>query len=818
MDVPIIRDGTSNNTAVDEQESTPLLQTTDRTSPLNADDGDSPIAFPAAEGYASISPATSSFARGHRASTITSIVSTSYQIVKEHFNKRKFLAVVFASLFTYLTFVGLFAPRTSLSRDFRRWHRSRFTSAEVYRRYLDAVQNTDLSREHIRRYCEEYAALQDNEEENDNNRLNYVTHEFEKLGFTPKLEKYYPWVSTPIDTGVELVKNGTTAWEASMVEDSSIIGEDGEKHGSVFGKGFHSYSPSGEVTAQFVYCNYGTLDDYGRLVDNNIDIEGKIHIIRYGKLLPYIKIKNAELYGASSVILYTDPGDDGFVTVKNGFKPFPEGPARNPSSIERCSVEFLTESPGDPTSPDFPSKYLDEERFLPAGRIPRIPSVPLSARDATILLNQLNFRGLQFESPGNIPGFSYHSGPSSQETRIKLLNKQDTGVVEISNVVVDIPGLFPDGTIIIGASRDSLTPQSTTGAISGSAILLEVARGMSKLQRLGWKPLKPIRFISWGGEAPGMLGSTDYVEDHQNSLKRKALAYIDLGIPVSGSKFECKANQLLYSVLHRAAKSTELDWDDNWTLLDYWRSVNGGDVGILGGTSAYSPFQNHLGIPSVACAFENDGRNDPVHQRNSIYDSLEWIEKHVDPDFRLHKTLATFTGMVGLILAENEVHSFEVHRYFKKLLENFVGINDLIKLTFPHDRKLSQMGDVLLKTIITTTDHDSIEFDHRTKLLQKECLQELPLWSVYKKLKLYLRVLLTNRRLRLLDQQFVLERGLKDRKWMKYSLSAPDKFKGCVGDVFPGLHEALVESDREEVFQWLETLQLQFDNIREWIR
>ena len=110
MDASVIRDRTSNNTFVDGQEDAPLLRTTDRTSPSNEDDRYSPIAFPAAENYASISPATSSFARRHRASTITSIVSASYQIVREHFNKRKFLAVVFASLFTYLTFVGLFAP------------------------------------------------------------------------------------------------------------------------------------------------------------------------------------------------------------------------------------------------------------------------------------------------------------------------------------------------------------------------------------------------------------------------------------------------------------------------------------------------------------------------------------------------------------------------------------------------------------------------------------------------------------------------------------------------------------------------------------
>lgn len=48
-------------------------------------------------------------------------------------------------------------------------------------------------------------------------------------------------------------------------------------------------------------------------------------------------------------IIYSDPGDDG-VREEDGNAPYPDGPARNPSSVQRGSVQFLSTYPGDPVS------------------------------------------------------------------------------------------------------------------------------------------------------------------------------------------------------------------------------------------------------------------------------------------------------------------------------------------------------------------------------------------------------------------------------------------------------------------------------------
>ena len=43
-----------------------------------------------------------------------------------------------------------------------------------------------------------------------------------------------------------------------------------------------------------------------------------------------------------------DPGDDGDNTEEKGVASYPNGPARQPSSVQRGSTQFLSIAPGDP--------------------------------------------------------------------------------------------------------------------------------------------------------------------------------------------------------------------------------------------------------------------------------------------------------------------------------------------------------------------------------------------------------------------------------------------------------------------------------------
>ena len=91
---------------------------------------------------------------------------------------------------------------------------------------------------------------------------------------------------------------------------------------------FHGYSASGNVTAPYVFVNYGTYRDFEELQAANVSLDGKIALAKYGGVFRGLKVKRAQELGMIGVVMYTDPGDDGEITEKNDYAPYPVGPAR----------------------------------------------------------------------------------------------------------------------------------------------------------------------------------------------------------------------------------------------------------------------------------------------------------------------------------------------------------------------------------------------------------------------------------------------------------------------------------------------------------
>lgn len=141
----------------------------------------------------------------------------------------------------------------------------------------------------------------------------------------------------------------TATFKASLEED--VISEDPTTSLENRVPIFHGYAASGNVTASIIYVNYGTFKDFEDLVEAGIDLKGKIAIAKYGGIFRGLKVKRAQELGMIGILIYSDPGDDGERTEENGYKPYPEGPARNPSSVQRGSAEFLSIRPGDPYVP-----------------------------------------------------------------------------------------------------------------------------------------------------------------------------------------------------------------------------------------------------------------------------------------------------------------------------------------------------------------------------------------------------------------------------------------------------------------------------------
>jgi N-acetylated-alpha-linked acidic dipeptidase len=135
-------------------------------------------------------------------------------------------------------------------------------------------------------------------------------------------------------------------YEASLEED--VLEEDPTSGLENRVPTYHGYSASGNVTAPYVYVNYGHYQDYEDLLKANVSLEGKIAIARYGGIFRGLKIKRAQELGMVGVVLFTDPGDDKDITEEKGIDVYPNGPARQPSSVQRGSTQFLSFGPGDP--------------------------------------------------------------------------------------------------------------------------------------------------------------------------------------------------------------------------------------------------------------------------------------------------------------------------------------------------------------------------------------------------------------------------------------------------------------------------------------
>lgn len=743
-----------------------------------------------------------SFLQLKRNNVINSLTS-GYGEIKKH--RHGFLYFLFASCVIYLGFILIFLPRTSLSRDLRRLHSNKVTKDEMYRIYLDALLEKNEAQMHVRNYTKFDHLI------GQTYNLNYTVNYMKYLGFSPKLERYYPWINEPVDSKVALWIDNNKNFSSNLSED--VLLEDPSTWNNYSTIAFHGYSATGNVTTQYVFCNYGTIEDYLYLVKNNIDLENKVHIIRYGLITSGLKVKHAENYGASAVILYTDPYEDGLITNKNGYLSYPNGPARQNSSIERGSVLYLTDFLGDPTTPGYASKDPNTPRISPKGRIPNIPSVPISTRDITVILKQLNGRGIQFDQKGNIDGFEYFSGPSHINTQVQVYNKQKYKIKEISNIIVEIPGILTRDEVIIGSHRDSLTINGAGSCGSGTAILLEIARGLSELCKVGWKPLKTIKLINWDGTEYGLLGSTEHAEYYKKKLTKNAIAYLNLDTAISGTKFQCETNPLLRNVFIKASRYTLFKRDPTLTLYDYWKSISGLNITTLGSDGDSLVFQNHLGISSANVYFGNDRLEDAIYQYHTNYDTYTWIEKFIDPEYNLHNTMAIFIGLSTLMLTGNEIIPFKTHDYMCVILKYYQKIHKLINLKFKSYLEIRVLSTELYNLLDFAAFDSSVNFDANIDSLREEITKDYPLWRFYKKIVIYVKLVSINLKLKKLDRLFIIEHGLKSRTWMKHSIYAPDKFFGYTENIFPGLHGALKSNNSVIMTESLRLMIKQLQNV-----
>jgi len=188
----------------------------------------------------------------------------------------------------------------------------------------------------------------------------WTQERWEEFGIKAEIVAYDTYINYPLGHRLALYEKnktkgvdgtlGVDTWkvkfEASLEED--VLEEDPTTGLENRVPTFHGYSASGNVTGSYVYVNYGTYQDYEDLLNANVSLVGKIALAKYGGVFRGLKIKRAQDLGMVGVVLYSDPGDDGPATDENGVDLYPDGPGRQPSSVQRGSAQFLSVAPGDP--------------------------------------------------------------------------------------------------------------------------------------------------------------------------------------------------------------------------------------------------------------------------------------------------------------------------------------------------------------------------------------------------------------------------------------------------------------------------------------
>lgn len=686
--------------------------------------------------------------------------------------------------------------------------------------------------------------------------VEWTRDKFEEYGWKATIDTYDVFVSYPESHSLSLLDaKGRTIYNAPLKED--VIPDDPTTHGNDTIPTFLSYAANGNVTAEYIYANYGTVDDFRHLKELGVNVTGKIAVIRYGKIFRGLKVKFAQENGAVGVLLYLDPGDDFGITPANGFEQYPHGPARQESSVQRGSVQFLGgigAAPGDPTTPGWASRG-NVSRIDPHVNIGRIPVLPISYREVTPILKRINGWGVASpdEWKGGLEGFDYNIGPSPK-AQLNLFSNQTFNITPLWNVYGEIEGKNKNEVIIIGNHRDAWIKGGAGDPNSGSATLIEVARALGDLKKSGYTFERTIILKSFDGEEYGLLGSTEFGEFNADELKRKVVAYINVDIAVDGKHLRLGASPLLNKLLRKVASWLPYPGGEGKTLYDHFVEDAGDRIGHLGSGSDYTVFLEHLGIPSVDLGFR-PGKEDGIYHYHSNYDSYYWMSNFGDKGFVFHNLAAKYLSLLGLELSKKRVFELSVGDYATSLFSYFeqlysdVPIDWLDKKIPPRIRKQFESIDLLNEQFISeaTRNHfrlgcsdminwvvsfvkkpvkcphkqitfkdildqtkqelydlsiSAVEFDAENDLLQEQYDHRNDYWPI-KRYWIYLRILKRNRILKFFERNFLYHNGLYERPWFKHMVFASGRFTGYTGQTWPGIREAVEDKDLPRAVKWL---------------
>ena len=617
----------------------------------------------------------------------------------------------------------------------------------------------------------------------------YVLARFKEFGIEAELVRYDVFLNHPKHVSLKLV--APVEEELKLTEDPYDVDKDSTEDGMF--PAFHGYGASGKAEGQVVYVNYGVPADFARLESMGISVEGRIVLARYGAAFRGLKVKEAQDRGAVGVLIYSDPRDDGYMAGEV----YPDGPMRPASAIQRGSVLFLSHMPGDPSTPGWPStsgaKRVAREQME---NVPKIPSLPIAYAEAEKILRRLGGPVVPSEWQGGLP-FTYHVGPGA--ARVAMDVQMDEGLKPIYNVIATIRGSSePEKKVILGNHRDAWT-HGAVDPNSGTAAQLEVARGIAAAMKTGWRPKRTIVFASWDAEEYGLVGSTEWAEEHAADLQKNAVAYLNGDAAVTGPNLNMSGTPSLLA-LARDVAGDVLDPQRGGDVLAGWESrqrsswaqqtpidLNASEdatffarLSPLGSGSDYTAFIDHLGIPSWDFGFS--GGYGVYH---SVYDNFRWMEKYGDPGFHYHAAAARLWGLMAMRIANADVVPLRFSTYARDIQ---VDLDNLRREAI----RRARMGGANSKPAITPDFKEILaaleEFRAAGEAADAAAAAALKSGDAAAMDRI-------SEALMSVESAFLDAKGLPGRPWFRHMLIGPGLTTGYAPWPFPALQEAIENRD-----------------------
>jgi N-acetylated-alpha-linked acidic dipeptidase len=662
----------------------------------------------------------------------------------------------------------------------------------------------------------------------------YMANLFRSWGYQTEIASYYVLFPTPKSRLLELT--GSKPYKAKLME-TGVKEDKTTNQLSEQLPTYNAYSADGDVTAELVFVNRGIPADYEELDRMGIDVKGKIVIAKYGGSWRGIKPKVAYEHGAIGCIIYSDPEDDGYTQGDV----YPEGPFRRADGVQRGSVMDMPVYPGDPLTPDIgatkDAKRLDRKD---ATTIMKIPVLPISYEDALPFLQSLSGQVVPAAWRGGLP-ITYHVGPSKDKVHLKLEFNWDQK--QLYDVIAKMPGNeYPDEWVIRGNHHDGWV-NGASDPLGGMIAELEEARVIGELVKKGFRPKRTLVYCAWDGEEPALLGSTEWVEDHQQELKQKAVAYINSDgngrgfIGASGSHtLETFFNEITNDVIDPQTGVTIKDRKYANTIVNADKSARPKllgnkyiKLGALGAGSDYSPFLQHLGIASMNLGFGGENQGGDYH---SIYDSYDMFVKFKDPGFQYGVALSKTAGRVTLRLADADVLPFDFSPFYKIVNDYAAELKTLLETT----RTETETENKVIKEKLYDLARDPkkqykpppvkeavpyLNFSNLENALAqlKESTEEFQ--------KLYNKAAQLspakqkefNDILYKAERSLIYTNGLPRRSWFKHEIYAPGYYTGYGVKTLPGIREGIEQRSWTEAQENIEivakTLQAYTDQVKQ---